>query len=227
LALPFDEDAAPMPNRRTTSAPTSTARTQPTLASTARAASQRLNKAKKASVTEVAGAVEVTGAAESIIRATGDRLTRPRVLVLTYLMSLSRAASHADVLAALSAHKAMDRVTVYRVLEWLVDVGVAHRISGDDRVWRFMVNHAAPASTAKASAQVIKQGVAQKYTRVGQATKRGITPPHHQHAHFTCTACGLTFCLDTVGTSLDVKLPPGFKPSEVDLKFRGRCQHCA
>lgn len=30
-----------------------------------------------------------------------------------------------------------DRVTIYRVLEWLVAHGLAHRIAGDDRVWRF------------------------------------------------------------------------------------------
>jgi Fur family ferric uptake transcriptional regulator len=37
----------------------------------------------------------------------------------------------------LPAGHAIDRVTVYRVLEWLTDVGITHRIAGDDRVWRF------------------------------------------------------------------------------------------
>jgi Fur family ferric uptake transcriptional regulator len=31
----------------------------------------------------------------------------------------------------------VDRVTVYRVLEWLVGQELAHRIAGDDRVWRY------------------------------------------------------------------------------------------
>jgi Fur family transcriptional regulator, ferric uptake regulator len=32
-----------------------------------------------------------------------------------------------------------DRVTLYRVLAWLVEQGLAHRVSGEDRVWRFSV----------------------------------------------------------------------------------------
>jgi Fur family transcriptional regulator, ferric uptake regulator len=135
--------------------------------------------------------------AESAIRRTSDRLTQPRVAVLACLMSLDHAASHFDVAQALSKHHPIDRVTVYRVLEWLVDVGIAHRIAGDDRVWRFMINDP--------SASVVA---------------------HHQHAHFACTNCGQTFCLDDVPTKLNFKLPTGFKPQEVDLKFRGLCLHC-
>jgi len=136
--------------------------------------------------------------AEAAIRLTPDRLTQPRVAVLACLLSLDHAASHFDVAQALAKHHPIDRVTVYRVLEWLVDVGIAHRIAGDDRVWRFMVND------AKASAQ-----------------------PHHQHAHFACKGCGQTFCLDDVPKQLNFKLPKGFKLAEVDLKFRGLCLHCA
>ncbi len=135
--------------------------------------------------------------AEAAIRQTSARLTQPRVAVLACLLSLDHAASQIDVAQALANHHRMDRVTVYRVLEWLVEVGIAHRIAGDDRVWRFMVNDPAAAIA-----------------------------PHHQHAHFTCTDCQQTFCLDDVPTKLNFKLPAGFQPSEVDLKFRGRCQHC-
>jgi Fur family ferric uptake transcriptional regulator len=136
--------------------------------------------------------------AEAAIRRTADRLTQPRVAVLACLMSLDHAASHFDVAQSLAKHHPIDRVTVYRVLEWLVEVGIAHRIAGDDRVWRFMIND----PTASIA-------------------------PHHQHAHFTCNACGQTFCLDDVPNKLNFRLPAGFKPSEVDLKFRGRCLHCA
>jgi len=30
-----------------------------------------------------------------------------------------------------------DKVTLYRVLDWLVNRGLAHKISGEDRVWRY------------------------------------------------------------------------------------------
>lgn len=136
--------------------------------------------------------------AEAAIRLTTDRLTQPRVAVLACLMSLDHAASHFDVAQSLASHQPIDRVTVYRVLEWLVKAGIAHRIAGDDRVWRFVINDPTAAIA-----------------------------PHHQHAHFTCTTCLQTFCLDDVPNKLNFKLPPGFKPAEVDLKFRGRCIHCA
>ena len=136
--------------------------------------------------------------AERQIRATGERLTQPRVTVLATLLAADHAMSHQDVAAAIAAHHAIDRVTVYRVLDWLVEVGIAHRIAGDDRVWRFMLNHA------------------------GDDAGR-----HRQHAHFTCDRCGQTFCLNELQTRLTFKLPKGFKPAEVDLKFRGACSHCS
>lgn len=34
----------------------------------------------------------------------------------------------------------MDRVTLYRALEWLTKNGLAHKIAGDDRIWRFRAN---------------------------------------------------------------------------------------
>lgn len=33
--------------------------------------------------------------------------------------------------------RATDRVTVYRILEWLTANELAHKIAGGDRVWRF------------------------------------------------------------------------------------------
>ena len=138
--------------------------------------------------------------AEKQIRATGERLTQPRVAVLALLLAADHAMAHQDVATAIAAHQPIDRVTVYRVLEWLVEVGIAHRIAGDDRIWRFMLNHA-------------------------HGARKGDIK--HQHAHFTCNRCGQTFCLNDMHTRLDFKLPQGFRPVEVDLKFRGACAHCS
>lgn len=145
--------------------------------------------------------------AEGRIRATGERLTQPRIAVLATLLAANHAVSHQDIATALASHSSIDRVTVYRVLDWLVDVAIAHRIAGDDRVWRFMLNPAQSEPGADARQTV-----------------------HQQHAHFICERCGQTFCLnDTLNdaTRFNFKLPPGFKPSEIDLKFRGACAHCA
>ena len=139
-------------------------------------------------------------AAEQQIRATGQRLTQPRIAVLAALLASDHASSHQDVATALASNHDIDRVTVYRVLDWLVEVGIAHRIAGDDRVWRFMLNHVDPKAAAADT---------------------------HQHAHFTCNQCGQTFCLNDMPGPFNFQLPTGFRPTEVDLKFRGACSHCS
>ncbi len=64
-------------------------------------------------------------------------MTQPRVVVLSVLLAAERALTHTEVEARLPAALGVNRVTIYRVLEWLTDLGLAHKIAGDDRVWRF------------------------------------------------------------------------------------------
>jgi Fur family transcriptional regulator, ferric uptake regulator len=72
------------------------------------------------------------------IRSTGARMTVPRVQVLAAMLGAGRVLSHHEIEHLLGPAK-LDRVTLYRVLEWLVEEGLAHRIAGSDRVWRFSV----------------------------------------------------------------------------------------
>jgi Fur family ferric uptake transcriptional regulator len=72
------------------------------------------------------------------LRATGARVTGARVAILELLTRANRALSHREVELALeSAH--IDRVTVYRVLDWLTSEGLAHKLADDERVYRFSV----------------------------------------------------------------------------------------
>jgi Fur family ferric uptake transcriptional regulator len=75
--------------------------------------------------------------AEELVRRTGARVTRQRVEVLSALLAARRALTHHEVEARANRALGIDRVTVYRVLEWLTGRGLAHKIAGDDRVWRF------------------------------------------------------------------------------------------
>lgn len=131
--------------------------------------------------------------AEALIRARAERLTGPRSAVLAALLTADGPLTHHEVEAALRPRAPVDRVTVYRVLEWLVDRDLAHRIAGDDRTWRFRAN-AAPGSAP--------------------------------HAHFTCTGCGRTVCLDSVTLPRRVRVPEGFRPDALELTVRGRCARC-
>lgn len=75
--------------------------------------------------------------AESLVRCTAARATRPRIEVLAALLAAKRALTHHEIERRVKRVAGADRVTIYRVLEWLVASGLAHRISGDDRIWRF------------------------------------------------------------------------------------------
>lgn len=74
----------------------------------------------------------------ALIAGCGGRITRTRLAVLGILRDSAHSLSHDDIAArllALDVHH--DRVTLYRTLDWLVEQGLAHRVSGPDRAWRF------------------------------------------------------------------------------------------
>jgi Fur family ferric uptake transcriptional regulator len=85
-------------------------------------------------------AVDRPEQARAMLRARGARVTQQRARVLACLLAAGEALSHLEMQRRLETEPAaepIDRVTLYRVLEWLVEVGLAHRVSGPDRVFRF------------------------------------------------------------------------------------------
>ena len=75
--------------------------------------------------------------AEAAIANLGERATEARRRTLEALLSVERPLSHTEIEAKLATHGALDRVTLYRVLDWLIAKGLVHKIEGHDRVWRF------------------------------------------------------------------------------------------
>ncbi len=105
--------------------------------------------------------------ARRLVKESGGRNTGARRNVLACLIAAERALSHSEIEAQLTDTD-LDRVTLYRVLEWLVEQSLAHRVgglSGFDRAMRFA------------------------FSRPEQG---------HAHAHFQCVQCGTTMCLDGV-----------------------------
>lgn len=74
--------------------------------------------------------------AAALIRDTGARLTQPRTRVLAFLLDQTEPLTHHDILQRLPGGE-FDAVTLYRVLEWLTEHGLAHRIAGAGQVWHF------------------------------------------------------------------------------------------
>ena len=79
------------------------------------------------------------------IRSLGARATPARIAVMRLLETAARALSHHDIEQALEA-SGFDRVTLYRVLDWMVESGLAHRVTDAQRVFRFSL--AAPNAPA-------------------------------------------------------------------------------
>jgi Fur family ferric uptake transcriptional regulator len=70
------------------------------------------------------------------IRRSGARATPARIRVLQTLRAAPTALTHNEIELALGT-SALDRVTLYRVLDWLVEIGLAHKNTDVNRVFRF------------------------------------------------------------------------------------------
>ncbi|MFZ6773796.1 Fur family transcriptional regulator [Undibacterium sp. SXout7W] len=148
--------------------------------------------------------------ASSMLRQAGVRTTEARQRALLTLLTNRHAMSHLEIQDALPD---MDRVTLYRALDCLTEAGLAHKISGDDRVFRYSTGSERPDNMAS-----------------DKATQ-------HQHGHFRCTRCNRVFCLDDVPnatslrdqlrTTLDATLGRGFQSHDIELTIKGWCADCA
>jgi Fur family ferric uptake transcriptional regulator len=78
--------------------------------------------------------------AEERIRRTGARVTVARVRVLAFLLTQQDAVPHHQIEVALDQYERIDRVTLYRTLDWLTEAGLVHKVAGVDRAWRFRIN---------------------------------------------------------------------------------------
>jgi Fur family ferric uptake transcriptional regulator len=142
---------------------------------------------------------EYQAQAEELLRGTGERVTRGRVVVLASLLEAKRALTHSEVESRIERLYEIDRVTVYRVLDWLTQQGLTHRLAGDDRIWRFTAAH-------------------ESHPRGGGT---------HPHPHFKCNTCGDVICLDEVSATPRVVLPAGYKSEELEVTVKGQCAMCA
>lgn len=148
-------------------------------------------------------------AAQERLRAAHVRVTGARVDVFGTLLAKQRALSHTELQDALPA---MDRVTLYRALDCLAEAGLAHKIIGEDRVFRFSTGHEFNANVHTGHTQ-------------------------HQHGHFTCTKCAQIFCLEspeenaTLKEQLRITLEAtklrGFQSHHIEVTIKGWCIACA
>lgn len=125
--------------------------------------------------------------AESLIKPHG-RVTPARLRVLEILLAAPHAMSHAEIEAGLDPAVCPDRVTLYRVLDWLVSKGLAHKVAGDDRAWRF--NAAEQAGHSHAHFRCTRCGQVFCLSELQPAFAFNL-PPGYQFQHAELTILGL------------------------------------
>jgi Fur family ferric uptake transcriptional regulator len=72
------------------------------------------------------------------IRNAGGRATSARIQILSLIKAASFPLSHSEIESMLAQDKqSIDRVTIYRILDWLADAGLAHKAADGRGVFRF------------------------------------------------------------------------------------------
>lgn len=127
-----------------------------------------------------------------ILALAGLAATDKRLLVVQALARAGGPATPQELLGALGAQ--MNRVTLYRILDLLVEHKAATRHNAGERAFRYCLRSGASG-----------------------------------HAHFTCTRCGHTECLDSGSFDAGLDDLLGRLPMRVDsaeIRFGGICQGC-
>jgi len=143
-------------------------------------------------------------AAKQIISEAGLRATKAREAVLTTILDADSALSQPEVLGRLSAQHDIDRVTVYRVLDWLTEHQFIHKISGQDRAWKFQ------ASTVKHAKNPGQSSLADDHT----------------HAHLHCQACGKVLCIHELSADFPQALLSKYLITQIQVNLDGICPDC-
>jgi Fur family transcriptional regulator, ferric uptake regulator len=145
--------------------------------------------------------------AEQLMIEAGLRPTQARTAVLTTLINSHTALSQPEILNALQGVKEIDRVTVYRVLDWLQENALIHKISTEDRAWKYQLN------TPKRSFKTPSS-----------------TPPgmlnNHGHAHLHCQSCGTVLCIHELAAHIPQAIFDTYQVSHIEISLKGVCSDC-
>lgn len=127
------------------------------------------------------------------LKAAKLRITAPRIEILELLEEAEHPITHVDLL---SKAPDLDRVTLYRVLDALVEAELVHKVQGTDGVWRFCAHPKERASDCPGG-----------------------------HPHILCKKCGEMVCLSDQALP-HVDAPEGFLVTHKQMVILGVCKRC-
>jgi Fur family ferric uptake transcriptional regulator len=155
----------------------------------------------------MAGA-QVERDAEALLRAHGRRVTRPRVVILTCLLSSGEDHVSAEALLdQVASHADVHRATIYRTLDGLAADGLLRHVHLDrGRTAYHLVEAPAPAGAAAEVANEVA------------------------HLHAQCGECGAVVDLpgDVLGDAAErIEAATGFRLDASHVALSGRCAACS
>lgn len=130
-----------------------------------------------------------------VLVTSGLRVTDIRMRVFRVLAESPAPLSHREAVERLGE---VDRVSVFRNLVALAEVGLVRRMELGDHTWRF------------------------------ELVRGAALTPAHQHTHFTCTSCGEVSCFDHVDVNLRSDADPSWARwlDGAEVHLRGQCGAC-
>lgn len=132
---------------------------------------------------------------ENILRKHRLKVTLPRLKVLENIFNKDTATSQPELEKSIG--KAIDRVTLYRVLNVFEEKGIIHKIFD-------------------------LHGTATYALCSPQCT----THQHHdEHVHFSCSICNSIYCLQEIKLP-EISTPPGFSINQIAISAIGICNKC-
>lgn len=128
-----------------------------------------------------------------ILRNRNLKVTPPRLKLLEAISECNHAISYSEIQKKMNQ---IDRVTLYRNLNTLIDKGLVHKasLSGDETYY------------AVCSCNCTSES------------------HKHKHIHFKCTKCKTVSCVHLKKT-LDITIP-GYQVDTVEIEVNGLCQEC-
>jgi Fur family ferric uptake transcriptional regulator len=122
------------------------------------------------------------------------KATSNRVEVLHTIEEFDKAIPHSKIQNRLQK---VDRVTLYRTLNSLIESGMIHKVSVEND-------------------EIFYAICSQKCT----------TEEHnHQHVHFKCTSCNEVSCVQS--NSIETLNLPGYKIESFEIQAKGVCSNCS
>lgn len=150
--------------------------------------------------------------AQDLILQADLKPTKARLAVLNIIAEANSALSHPEILERLSGQKEIDRVTIYRVLDWLTEHALIHKIAGagDKRAWKFQLSQ--PRFTS---------------VTAPKATAGVLTNNDHHHAHLHCQVCGKVTCVHELEPHFPTQVLAQYQVTSIDINIKGVCADCA